>query len=140
MPIAPDVSGMKGLLGRLVAFNTENPPGRELELARYLAQELSVLGLMVRTDEFAPGRTNVIATYANGRGPVLAFNTHLDVVPAGDGWSHDPWNLFEADGRLYGRGACDAKGAIVAMIEAIRFLIADLSSVERHAPRSIRGR
>jgi acetylornithine deacetylase/succinyl-diaminopimelate desuccinylase len=46
-------------------------------------------------------------------------------VPAGEGWSHDPWNLFEADGHLYGRGACDAKGPVVAMIEAIRFLIAD---------------
>jgi acetylornithine deacetylase/succinyl-diaminopimelate desuccinylase len=125
MPIAPDVSGMKELLARIVAFNTENPPGREAELAQYLAQELSRLGLMVRTDEFAPGRTNVIATYANGRGPVLAFNSHLDVVPAGEGWSHDPWNLFEADGHLYGRGACDAKGPVVAMIEAIRFLIAD---------------
>ena len=128
MPIAPDVSGMKELLARIVAFNTENPPGREAELAQYLAQELSRLGLMVRTDEFAPGRTNVIATYANGRGPVLAFNSHLDVVPAGEGWSHDPWNLFEADGRLYGRGACDAKGPVVAMIEAIRFLIADAQS------------
>jgi acetylornithine deacetylase/succinyl-diaminopimelate desuccinylase len=128
MPIAPDVSGMKGLLARLVAFNTENPPGRESELARYLAQELSRLGLMVRTDEFTPGRTNVIATYANGGRPVLAFNSHLDVVPAGEGWSRDPWKLTEADGRLYGRGACDAKGAIVAMIEAIRFLIADAHS------------
>jgi acetylornithine deacetylase/succinyl-diaminopimelate desuccinylase family protein len=128
MAIAPDVSGMKGLLGRLVAFNTENPPGRELELARCLAQELSRLGLMVRTDEFAPGRTNVIATYANGGGPVLAFNSHLDVVPAGEGWSRDPWKLTEADGRLYGRGSCDAKGAIVAMIETIRFLIADAHS------------
>jgi succinyl-diaminopimelate desuccinylase len=128
MPITPDVSGMKGLLGRLVAFNTENPPGREAELGRYLAQKLTRLGLVVQSDEFAPGRTNVVATYANGGGPVFAFNSHIDVVPAGDGWSRDPWKLTEADGRLYGRGACDAKGAIVAMIEAIRFLIADAHS------------
>jgi succinyl-diaminopimelate desuccinylase len=128
MPIVPDISGMKRLLDRVVAFNTENPPGRELELAQYLAQQLSRLGLVVRSDEFAPGRTNVVATYANGEGPVLAFNSHLDVVPAGDGWSRDPWKLIEVDGRLYGRGTCDAKGAIVAMIEAIRFLITDAHS------------
>ena len=64
MPIAPDVSGMKGLLDRLVAFNTENPPGRELELARYLAQELSRLGLVVRTDEFAPGGRSFVERHS----------------------------------------------------------------------------
>jgi acetylornithine deacetylase/succinyl-diaminopimelate desuccinylase len=125
MPIAPDVSGMKRFLERLVAFNTENPPGYETELARYLALELSRLGLAVRTDEFAPGRTNVVATYENGEGPVFAFNSHTDVVPAGEGWTRDPFRLTEVDGRLYGRGACDAKGPIVAMVEAMRFLIRD---------------
>ncbi|MCS6067423.1 M20/M25/M40 family metallo-hydrolase [Klebsiella variicola subsp. variicola] len=45
----------------------------------------------------------------NGPGPCFAFNTHLDTVPAGSGWASDPFTLTERDGRLYGRGACDAK-------------------------------
>jgi acetylornithine deacetylase/succinyl-diaminopimelate desuccinylase len=57
----------------------------------------------------------VVARLDNGSGPTLAFNSHLDVVPAGRGSSGDPFDLVERDGRLYGRGACDAKGSILAM-------------------------
>jgi acetylornithine deacetylase/succinyl-diaminopimelate desuccinylase family protein len=64
----------------------------------------------------------VVATLDNGDGPTLAFNSHLDVVPAGNGWTRDPFRLVEHNGRLYGRGACDAKGSIVAMVEAMRLL------------------
>lgn len=60
----------------------------------------------------------------NGAGPCFAFNTYIDVVPAGEGWRTDPFTLVERDGRLYGRGACDAKGPLVAMLEAMRLLAA----------------
>jgi acetylornithine deacetylase/succinyl-diaminopimelate desuccinylase len=49
----------------------------------------------------------------------------MDVVPAGEGWSSDPFSLKEADGRLYGRGACDCKGPLASMLEAMRMLAAD---------------
>jgi acetylornithine deacetylase/succinyl-diaminopimelate desuccinylase-like protein len=49
----------------------------------------------------------------------------MDVVPAGEGWSSDPFVLCEDAGRLYGRGACDAKGSLIAMVEAMRLLKAD---------------
>ena len=55
-------------------------------------------------------------------GPCFAFNSHMDTVPAGGGWSSDPFRLAERDGKLFGRGACDAKGPIVAMAEAGRLL------------------
>ena len=42
----------------------------------------------------------------------------MDTVPAGGGWTGDPFRLTERDGKLFGRGACDAKGPIVAMAEA----------------------
>ena len=61
----------------------------------------------------------------NGAGPVFAFNTHMDVVPVGEGWSSDPFSLKEADGKLYGRGACDCKGPLASMLEAMRMLAAD---------------
>jgi len=46
----------------------------------------------------------------------------MDTVPVGGGWTNDPFYLTERNGRLFGRGACDAKGPIVAMVEAGRLL------------------
>ena len=111
-------------LERLVAINTENPPGRESEAAQFLAAELQAIGFAVEQQDLTPGRVNVVARFDNGPGPTLAFNSHIDVVPAGAGWSHPPFQLIARDGRLYGRGACDAKGPIVAMLEATRMMIA----------------
>ncbi|MEM7222962.1 MAG: M20 family metallopeptidase [Pseudomonadota bacterium] len=110
-------------LERLVAFDTQNPPGREVEAARFILDELLALGCRAEAVDILPGRTNVIGIFDNGPGPVFAFNTHIDVVPAGAGWDSDPFRLREADGLLYGRGACDAKGPLVAMLEAMRLLV-----------------
>lgn len=115
---------MKQDLATLVAINTENPPGQEREAAECVAGWLQAAGYDLSFSEYAPGRTNVIAVLKNGPGPCFAFNTHLDTVPAGTGWSSDPFTLTERDGRLYGRGSCDAKGPLVAMVEALRLLAA----------------
>jgi acetylornithine deacetylase/succinyl-diaminopimelate desuccinylase len=120
----PDFARMKRDLAALVAINTENPPGHELEAARYLKTLLQAEGFDLSLSEYKPGRVNVIARYTNGPGPTFAFNTHIDTVPAGEGWATDPFVLHEADGKLYGRGSCDAKGPMVAMIEATRMLMA----------------
>ncbi len=70
----------------------------------------------------ADGRANVVGRIDNGNGPCFAFNSHMDTVPVGGGWTSDPFRLTERDGKLFGRGACDAKGPIVAMAEAARLL------------------
>lgn len=119
---APERARTIGLLERLVAIDTQNPPGREAEAAALLADEMRALGLAVESREFAPGRVNVAGRLENGPGPVFAFNTHTDVVPAGEGWTTPPLRLAERDGRLYGRGACDAKGQIAAIMAAVRML------------------
>src|SRR5262245_52692199 len=62
-----------------------------------------------------PGRPNVMARPRTGPAPRVGFNTHLDVVPP-----HIPPRL-EGE-RLYGRGACDTKGPLVAMLAAARRL------------------
>jgi acetylornithine deacetylase len=51
---------------------------------------------------------------------------HVDVVPPGDlsTWSVDPWAAEISDGRMYGRGACDMKGGVVAIVAAVRALVA----------------
>jgi len=118
----PNEQDMKECLEALVAINTENPPGREVEAARFLMERLRAIGFDPSLSEIKPGRANVIGVLANGPGPTFAFNSHIDVVPAGKGWSGDPFRLIEKNGCLFGRGSCDAKGPIVAMLEALRML------------------
>jgi acetylornithine deacetylase/succinyl-diaminopimelate desuccinylase len=125
MTTSPDAARMKRDLAALVGIDTQNPPGREAEAAGLIRDLLATEGFGVSLSEYAPGRVNVISRLENGAGPVFAFNTHMDVVPVGEGWSSDPLTLREADGRLYGRGACDCKGPLAAMIEAMRLLAAD---------------
>ena len=119
-----DAARIKGQLESLVGFDTQNPPGREREAAEFLLAALQEMGCRAELTDILPGRTNVVGIFENGPGPTFAFNTHIDVVPAGEGWSSDPFRLRQADGRLYGRGACDAKGPMTAMLEAMRLLIA----------------
>ena len=120
---APDAGRLRALLAQLIAFRTENPPGDEAAPAHFLAAILQELGCDMAIPEVAPGRRNLVCTFKNGEGPSLGFNSHLDVVPAGTGWSSDPFRLHETEGRLVGRGACDAKGCVAAMVEAVRLLI-----------------
>ncbi|MCC5882429.1 MAG: ArgE/DapE family deacylase [Halomonas sp.] len=69
------------------------------------------------------GRYNLVARLnADAKGPHLVFNGHLDVVPAEptDMWTRPPWEPWEKDGWLYGRGAGDMKAGIAAMVMAVQ--------------------
>ena len=110
-------------LEQLVSINSENPPGGEKNVAIWIQYILTQLGFDVRLIEFQTGRFNLEGIFTNGEGPTFAFNTHMDTVPAGDGWSSNPFCLVERNGKLFGRGSCDCKGPLAAMIEAIRLLI-----------------
>lgn len=122
---APETGRLVGLLERLVAIDTQNPPGHEAEAASLLATELGAMGFATEIQPVAEGRANVVAWLDNGPGPCFAFNSHIDTVPIGEGWASDPFRLTERGGRLHGRGSCDAKGSITAMVEAGRLLLAD---------------
>ena len=121
---APDAARLTSLLERLVAIDTQNPPGREAEAAALLASELEAAGFATEVRPLADSRANVVGQIDNGAGPCFAFNSHIDTVPVGGGWTSDPFRLTERDGKFFGRGACDAKGPIVAMVEAGRHLAA----------------
>jgi acetylornithine deacetylase/succinyl-diaminopimelate desuccinylase len=121
---AADVPYMLDRLETFVAINTENPPGQEVHGADFLATELDTIGLAIERSEPIPGRANVVGRFSNGVGPVFALNSHIDTVPAGDGWTFDPYRLTRKGNDLFGRGSCDAKGPIIAMLEAARMLIA----------------
>jgi acetylornithine deacetylase len=90
--------------------------GDEAPVARWLGDHLRALGYRVELIEGAPGRPNLLAT--TQAPPRLVFSTHLDTVPP-----HVPARI--ADGYLYGRGACDAKGIAAVQIAAAERLRAD---------------
>ena len=104
----------------LIAAPSENPGGTEdlaAEVAAGILEELGASHELVRSEE---GRPSVVARLGSRDRPVLAWNGHLDTVPAGDRptWSVDPFAGSVADGRLIGRGACDMKGPMAAAMAA----------------------
>jgi succinyl-diaminopimelate desuccinylase len=89
-----------------------------------IAQALSAEGFAVHRPVFgAPGLPDIENLYARigSDGPVLVIAGHTDVVPVGDAaaWTHDPFAGTIENGMLYGRGACDMKGGLAAMIAAV---------------------
>ncbi|MCX8207882.1 MAG: ArgE/DapE family deacylase [Methanothrix sp.] len=133
-----DSGYMLDLLRDLVAFRTVAPPGSFYhEIVDYLAPLLREMGfatkkLVMPADVFeskcsdprlSGDRVNLIADMDLGRPEWLVIYTHLDVVPPGDGWSTDPFSLTIRDGRAYGRGVSDSKGAVAALIAALRGIL-----------------
>ncbi|WP_298017867.1 M20/M25/M40 family metallo-hydrolase [uncultured Castellaniella sp.] len=120
------------LLQRLVGIPTDTPPGDNAPHAEAVAAVLEGWGWQVERhavpeDEMrAYGMrsiTNLIArrAYAPG-GPVIALNVHGDVVPPGEGWTHDPYGGEVADGRLYGRASAVSKSDFTTYLHAVRAL------------------
>lgn len=118
----------------LIRFPTINPPGEAYTpCAEYIGERLRKRGFGIEyvRGEGTPGdsdrypRTNVIARF-DGRspGPTVHFNSHIDVVEAGDGWTVDPFEGVVKDGRVYGRGTCDMKGGLAASIIAVEAYLA----------------
>jgi len=95
--------------------------GEEGDLAEYLRGELESLGLQCELHEVEPGRPNVYARLEGGApGRRLNFCGHMDTVPVVDGWDTDPFTPAKKEGRLYGLGACDMKGGIACILNALR--------------------
>lgn len=113
-------------LVRIPSVNPDGDPGTdktgELECAEFLGGFLTGLGADVRFDEVFPDRPNVIAEFPGGEGkPRVLFAPHTDTVGVGN-MTIDPFGGEIRDGRLWGRGACDTKGTMAAMLSAFREL------------------
>src|SRR5271170_5894951 len=117
----------------LIRFPTVNPPGDAYHpCAEFIGRRLAKRGFAVEYVHAAgtPGdttrhpRINVIARRSGeAPGPCVHFNSHIDVVQSGRGWTLDPFAAVVKDGRVYGRGACDMKGGLAASIIAVEALI-----------------
>ncbi|AXI48342.1 succinyl-diaminopimelate desuccinylase [Sulfitobacter sp. SK012] len=112
----------------LIRIPTLNPPGRDYRLiCEYLDRRLRKAGFETQLIRAigTPGdgdkypRWNIIARREGTvAGECVHFNSHTDVVEVGQGWSFDPFGAELADGRIYGRGACDMKGGLATSIIA----------------------
>ena len=117
----------------LVRIPTVNPPGDHYEAcARFLGERLARRGFAVEyiRAQGAPGdrdawpRTNVVARYDGAPGgECVHFNSHIDVVEAGSGWSTDPFGGEVKDGKVYGRGTCDMKGGLASSVIACEAIL-----------------
>lgn len=118
----------------IVSIPTENPPGRNYEeCAKAIGKMMEKIGCEVEyvkvpkelLKDLAPHgenlpRVSVIGKYrGESERPNIHFTGHYDVVPAGIGWSMDPYEPIIKDGKLYGRGSSDQKSGIVSQIFAI---------------------
>lgn len=118
--MSPD--SVEALLRELVSIPSVNPALEggtgEGQLARRVADELRDLGAEVWLEEVLPGRPNVLARVGH-RGPRLLLSAHLDTVQT-TGMTVPPFAGEVREGRLYGRGACDTKASLAAMLVALR--------------------
>ena len=109
-----------GVLRRLVAARSVNPPGDERRVADVIRAEAERLGLpRPRCHALDPSRPNLLFHLGEGP-PTLCLAAHMDTVPVTElsSWDSDPFELTERDDRLVGLGTADMKAAIAAMLIA----------------------
>jgi succinyl-diaminopimelate desuccinylase len=121
-----------GFLRALVQVPTDTPPGDNARHAERTAELLQSMGLAVERHPVpaaivhAGGLRSITNLIVRRRyaapGPVVALNAHGDVVPPGDGWTHDPYGGDVVDGRLYGRAAAVSKSDFATYAYALRAL------------------
>ncbi len=119
---AVDEVELTALLQALVRCPSPNPPGCEEQTVTRLASACEAAGLAVEVDPVLPGRPNLYASAGPPDEPGVLVLGHTDTVPAGDGWSGDPYGGSVEAGRLVGRGAADMKGGLAAAVAAMAAL------------------
>ena len=118
-------------LQELVRVPTDTPPGNNAPHAERTAELLAGMGLQAEkhvvpeAEVKAAGLetiTNLIVRRPYGPGKTIALNAHGDVVPPGEGWTHDPYGGEIVDGKIYGRATAVSKCDIANFTFAIRAL------------------
>lgn len=118
-------------LQELVRVPTDTPPGNNAPHAERTAELLRAFGFEAEKHPVPEAEvkayglqsiTNLIVRRRYGDGRTIALNAHGDVVPPGEGWSHDPYGGEIADGRIYGRAAAVSKSDFASFTFAVRAL------------------
>jgi succinyl-diaminopimelate desuccinylase len=118
-------------LQELVRVPTDTPPGNNAPHAERTAELLAAMGLNAEKHAVPASEvqavglqsiTNLILRRSYGAGKTIALNAHGDVVPPGEGWTHDPYSGEIVDGKIYGRATAVSKSDIASFTFAIRAL------------------
>jgi acetylornithine deacetylase/succinyl-diaminopimelate desuccinylase family protein len=118
-------------LQALVQVPTDTPPGNNAPHAERTAELLAAMGLDAQKhpvpDEEVKAYglqsiTNLIVRRHYGDGPTIALNAHGDVVPPGEGWTHDPYGGQIVDGKMFGRATAVSKSDFSTFTFAVRAL------------------
>jgi acetylornithine deacetylase/succinyl-diaminopimelate desuccinylase-like protein len=120
-PAAPALPEAAGWLQQYVRLDTSNPPGNEQRAADFLAGLLQREGIASQIVKTPEGRANLwarLASPASGGRAVLLLH-HMDVVPAGPGWSAQPFAGEVRNGYLWGRGTLDDKSLGIVQLAAL---------------------
>jgi acetylornithine deacetylase/succinyl-diaminopimelate desuccinylase-like protein len=99
------------LMRQYLRINTSNPPGNEIQTAKFFKAIFDKEGIQCEIFEYQPGRANIIARLkGNGSKRPIILLSHMDVVNADpSAWRVDPFSAEIIDGSIYGRGALDMK-------------------------------
>ena len=113
---------------KIQSENYGNGKGNEKNIANFVSDALSPLGLKGKFYEPAENRLSYVAQLegsTKSKSSNLALYSHLDTVPVGnlDDWTHPPFAAVISDGRLHGRGTADNKQGIASNISAIKYLV-----------------
>ncbi|WP_249977427.1 M20/M25/M40 family metallo-hydrolase [Vreelandella olivaria] len=120
------------MLQQLVQVPSDNPPGDGVAHALRATELLEQMGFEVEQHPVPDAICrqyglqkvmNLVVRHRFGSGPTVALNAHGDVVPAGGGWSKDPYGGEIEQGWLYGRGAAVSKSDFVTYAYALKALI-----------------
>ncbi len=118
-------------LSELVKVPTDTPPGNNAPHALRTAQLLEQFGMHAKQipipkevvkEAGLESITNLIVRREYGAGPTIALNAHGDVVPPGEGWTHDPYGAEIVDGVMYGRATAVSKCDFSTFTFAVRAL------------------
>lgn len=120
--IQTDTTPTLALAEKLLAIESVTPNDNGAQML--IREQLEGLGFRI-TDLSSGDVTNTWAEYGEEDGPLFVFSGHTDVVPAGplQKWTHPPFQGTVQDNCLFGRGAADMKGALAAMLIAIKEFI-----------------
>lgn len=112
------------LTRKLISIDSQNPPGDELKIAKFVNDYLKKFGLETRIYEFKKRRSNVVAILKQKNAKhSLLITPHLDTVPAGKSWRMGPFSGVVKRKRIYGLGATDCKGNLACALEAVNSIV-----------------
>ncbi|MEO8544225.1 MAG: ArgE/DapE family deacylase [Burkholderiaceae bacterium] len=118
-------------LQQLIRVPTDTPPGNNAPHAERTAELLEAMGIGVEKHPIPEAEvraaglqsvTNLVARRKYGTGPTILLNAHGDVVPPGEGWTHDPYGGEIENGAIYGRAAAVSKCDFTTYTFAVRAL------------------